>query len=91
MRTLILAEVLAESDAQLMDPMWAQMLIFAGVVLVLAAAVAVWALATPERPPRNTNDATGQIVRRAEDRTKDVRHQLEDETGRSDPAVRWTH
>lgn len=79
------------------DPLWDLGLsepvligVFALVVMLVAAAVAIWGAAVPEKAPPAEQDHTAQLVGRDRDRTARVLHDLEDETGRSDPAVAWT-
>lgn len=64
--------------------------VFALVVVLVAVAAAIWGAAVPESAPPAQEDHTAQIVARDRDRTDRVLHDLEDETGRSDPAVAWT-
>lgn len=64
--------------------------IFAAVMLLASVAVLVWAVAVPESTPEPDEDHAGSIVERAERGAAQVEHDLEDETGRLDPAVAWT-
>ncbi|UYG17398.1 hypothetical protein BRM3_02900 [Brachybacterium huguangmaarense] len=64
--------------------------IFAGVVVLVTVIAAVWAVAVPESAPRPDRDATARIVERRHEDATQVAHVMDDETGRTDPAVVWT-
>ena len=64
--------------------------ICAAVMVLASIGIVVWAAAVPEKALEPEVDHAGEIVARARARTEQVEHDLEDQTGRSDPAVAWT-
>lgn len=65
--------------------------VFALVVLLVAIGVAVWAVAVPERRPEREDPFADRIVEHERERAARVGHQLDDDAGRTDPSVTWTH
>ncbi|GAB2537439.1 hypothetical protein [Brachybacterium huguangmaarense] len=73
----------------------AMLALFGGIVLLSTIVVVVVDLARRESPTSRAERATGsdavrRIVARREARAREVAHDMDDETGRSDPAVVWT-
>lgn len=80
------------------DDMWTlglsepiRILIFGAVMLLAAVAIMVWAAAVPEKAPELEVDHTAALAAREREAAEVVEHDLEDQTGRSDPSVAWTH
>lgn len=64
--------------------------IFAAVMVLASIGILVWGAVVPEKAPEPDVDHVGEIVARSRARAEQVEHDLEDQTGRSDPAVAWT-
>lgn len=64
--------------------------IFGAVMLLATIGIVVWGAAVPEKDPGPEIDRTAALVAREREAAEVVEHDLEDQTGRSDPAVAWT-
>lgn len=65
--------------------------IFALVMIAITLGIVVWAAIVPEKAPEPEVDHVAEIVDRSRERASRVERDLEHQTGRSDPAVAWTH